>query len=272
MYPKREVFILLFLICVFRYGESGKTNVVKITDKDWSRTLEGEWLIKFYAPWCPACKSIMPVWKELSDWSQELNTNIAEVDVTEEPGLSGRFAVTSLPSIFHAKDGIFRRYLGPRTKDDLISLVEERKYEEIEPVAGWQSPNSIAMTILSWVFKMSMLVRITHTILTEEYGFPSWSSYGFFAVVTVMIGLILGMILVMVADFFFPVKPPTRQEIAYSQLPQDGEGTADERKKEEEEEDKEGEGEGAIDEGNSGDQTVRKRKSEKDNTQSEQTS
>nr|XP_054759813.1 thioredoxin-related transmembrane protein 1-like [Lytechinus pictus] len=86
----------------------------------------------------------MPVWKELSDWSQELNANIAEVDVTEEPGLSGRFAVTSLPTIFHSKDGIFRRYLGPRTKDDLISLVEEKKYEEIEPVAGWQSPNSIS--------------------------------------------------------------------------------------------------------------------------------
>ncbi|XP_071480652.1 thioredoxin-related transmembrane protein 1-like [Diadema antillarum] len=260
--------LLFFSICC--RGETGKADVVKITDGNWRQTLDGEWLIKFYAPWCPACKAIAPTWIELSEWSQELDTKIAEVDVTEEPGLSGRFAVTSLPTIYHAKDGVFRRYLGPRTKDELITLVEDKKYAEIEPVAGWQSPNSISMTILSWVFKMSMLVRVTHSILTEDYGFPAWSSYGFFAVVTIMLGLFLGMILVFIADCFWPVKPREKYQRP-PPVPVDG-GKKDEE--EEAEEEVAGEND-EIDAGQAegrGDGTVRKRKIESEPTSSEKAS
>ena len=53
-----------------------------------------------YAPWCPACKALTPIWDAVGDWSTDLDINVAAVDVTEEPGLSGRFMVTSLPSIY----------------------------------------------------------------------------------------------------------------------------------------------------------------------------
>ena len=33
-----------------------------------------------------------------------------------------------------------------------------------------------------------------HLMMTAEYGFPAWSVYGFFAVVTVCMGLMLGMV------------------------------------------------------------------------------
>lgn len=53
-----------------------------------------------FAPWCPACKSLAPIWKQVASWSQDLEFAVGEVDVTTSPGLSGRFMVTALPTIF----------------------------------------------------------------------------------------------------------------------------------------------------------------------------
>lgn len=39
-----------------------------------------------YAPWCPACQQLQPVWNEFADWSEDLGVNMAKVDVTEQPG------------------------------------------------------------------------------------------------------------------------------------------------------------------------------------------
>lgn len=45
--------------------------------------------------------------------------------------------------IFSANDGVFRRYRGSRTLEDLQSYVLEKKWEAVEPVAGWKSPSSL---------------------------------------------------------------------------------------------------------------------------------
>jgi len=39
-----------------------------------------------------------------------------------------------LPIIFHAIDGKFRKYEGPRRKWDFIAFIEENKWKEIEPL------------------------------------------------------------------------------------------------------------------------------------------
>lgn len=44
---------------------------------------------------------------------------------------------------FSVNDGVFRRYRGSRTLEDLQGYVLERKWEAVEPVAGWKSPSSI---------------------------------------------------------------------------------------------------------------------------------
>lgn len=53
-----------------------------------------------YAPWCPACKALEPRWKEFSRSGPALGIKIGAVDITASPGLSGRFMVTALPTIF----------------------------------------------------------------------------------------------------------------------------------------------------------------------------
>ena len=52
------------------------------------------------APWCPACRGLQPIWDEFGGWSEDLDIGVGQVDVTSSPGLSGRFMVTALPTIF----------------------------------------------------------------------------------------------------------------------------------------------------------------------------
>ena len=52
------------------------------------------------APWCPACRGLQPIWDDFAGWSEDLDIGVGQVDVTTSPGLSGRFMVTALPTIF----------------------------------------------------------------------------------------------------------------------------------------------------------------------------
>ena len=66
-------------------------------------------MIEFYAPWCPACKQLTPVFKELSEYSDELGLKFADCDITKSHALSGRFLITALPTLFVCEDSVCRK-------------------------------------------------------------------------------------------------------------------------------------------------------------------
>ncbi|NXJ50245.1 TMX4 protein, partial [Spizaetus tyrannus] len=146
-----------------------------------------------YAPWCPACQQIELTWESFAKESERLDITVGKVDVTQEPGLSGRFFVTTLPTIYHANDGVFRRYRGSRTLEDLQGYVLERKWEAVEPVAGWKSPSSIVMHGMAGLFHLSGWIRQIHSYLTGILGIHVWISYAIFILATLLIGLFLGL-------------------------------------------------------------------------------
>jgi protein disulfide-isomerase A6 len=55
-------------------------------------------LVMYYAPWCGHCKSLKPIWNQLSDYVQNTNVVIAKIDMTanklEAPEVKG------FPTIF----------------------------------------------------------------------------------------------------------------------------------------------------------------------------
>jgi len=133
-----------------------------------------------------------------------LSINVAEIDVTTNPGLSGRFLVTALPTIYHVRDGVFRQYTGPRDKNDFISFIEDKRWSLIDPVPDYKYPDSSQMAVVAVFFKLSMSVRDLHNHLVDKVGLPSWISYTMFATVTLTIGCILGFIIVCIIDYVFP--------------------------------------------------------------------
>ncbi|XP_040203786.1 thioredoxin-related transmembrane protein 4, partial [Rana temporaria] len=212
-----------------------------------------------YAPWCPACQQIEADWENFAKRSSGLNVKVAKVDVTQQPGVSGRFFVTKLPTIFHAKDGVFRCYHGSRMVEDLHTFIAENKWNVIEPVAGWKSPSSVLMAGMSGLFYLSGWIRQTHNYLTGPLGMSAWGSYIIFIMATLMIGLILGLMLVLLIDCFCPAKP--KSEVLRSDIPRKDieevekdpgdEKVSDEDVSEEDEEEKDEQAEGNEEAGNS---------------------
>lgn len=168
--------------------------------------LNGEWMVAFVAGWCPSCRSLKPNWEEFAKTSDDFSVKVGSIDVTKNPGLSGRFMITALPTIYHVKDGVFRQYTSTRDRDSLWSFIDEKKWKTIEPVSRWAHPASIQMTVVSWFFKISMVIRAIHTRLVEDYGIPSYGSYILFGLATILVGIVLSLVIVCALDFVFPAK------------------------------------------------------------------
>ncbi|CAJ0588125.1 unnamed protein product [Cylicocyclus nassatus] len=198
--------LALALLVLTSASSARKTSnqLISLHEENWTEIMKGEWMVEFHAPWCPACKDLQKAWNAFADWSKDLNIRVGEVDVTVNPGLSGRFLVTALPTIYHVKDGVFRVYSGPRDKNDFITFIEDKRWRNIDPVPDYKHPNSKQMAVVAVFFKLSMAVRDLHNHLVEVKGVPSWASYSLFAGVTLALGCILGFFIVLIIDQVFP--------------------------------------------------------------------
>jgi thiol-disulfide isomerase/thioredoxin len=196
------LFISICYIFLTLNNASVTAELITVDDSNWSDILQGEWMIEFYAPWCPACQSLKPSWNEFAGWSKDLDIKVGVADITTSPVLTGRCLITALPTIFHVKDGEFRQFKGSRKVKDFLDFVEEKQWESVEPISPWQSPGSIQMGILGYFFKISYVMKDYHKILTEDYKFSTWVSYAFFTSVTILVGGLLGLVAVLILDAY----------------------------------------------------------------------
>jgi len=78
------------------------------------KSLEGVYLIDFYADWCGPCKMLGQVLETLED------VNIIKINVDENEELAKEYRVMSIPDMYILKDGeIVKEILGFRSKEDL---------------------------------------------------------------------------------------------------------------------------------------------------------
>nr|XP_045741364.1 thioredoxin-related transmembrane protein 4 [Mirounga angustirostris] len=171
-----------------------RSRVRPMTASNWTLVMEGEWMLKFYAPWCPSCQQTDSEWETFAKNGEILQISVGKVDVIQEPGLSGRFFVTTLPAFFHAKDGIFRRYRGPGVYEDLQNYILEKKWQSVEPLTGWKSPASLTMSGMAGLFSISGKIWHLHNYFTVTLGIPAWCSYVFFVMATLIFGLFMGLV------------------------------------------------------------------------------
>ncbi len=83
------------------------TRPVTVTDTTFEREVmgfDGSVLVQCWAPWCGHCRSMEPVLNALAmDYAGQLK--IARINVEENPQVSSRFRVMSLPQLFLIKKG-----------------------------------------------------------------------------------------------------------------------------------------------------------------------
>ncbi|XP_036177247.1 thioredoxin-related transmembrane protein 4 isoform X2 [Myotis myotis] len=150
---------------------AGQSMVLPMTASNWTLVMEGEWMLKFYAPWCPSCQQTDSEWETFAKNGELLHISVGKVDVIQEPGLSGRFFVTTLPAFFHAKDGIFRRYRGPGIYEDLQNYILEKKWQSVEPLTGWKYPASLTMSGMAGLFSISGKIWVL-VLISECFYVP----------------------------------------------------------------------------------------------------
>lgn len=84
---------------------------------------EGEKIIDFNATWCGPCRMLTPILKEVAE---EKNITIYSLDVDENPEVSGRYNVFSIPTIIKFKDGKeIERKIGFMPKEEVEKFIGE---------------------------------------------------------------------------------------------------------------------------------------------------
>lgn len=93
---------------------------ITITDQTFERevlqTTGRPILVDCWAPWCGPCRMIAPVLDQLAAESQG-NYRIAKLNVDENPQISSRFQIASIPTMLIFKDGkLIDRLIGAQPK------------------------------------------------------------------------------------------------------------------------------------------------------------
>lgn len=80
-------------------------------------------LIDFFANWCGPCKMLVPVIDELADELEDVT--ICKINVDDEPELTSRFQIMSIPALVVIKDGqIVNSSVGVRPKSDILDMIK----------------------------------------------------------------------------------------------------------------------------------------------------
>ena len=82
-------------------------------------------VVDFWAQWCGPCKILSPIMDNLSE-TFENKVKIAKVNVDEQPELTTKFKIMSLPTILFFKDReIIEKIAGMRNEADLQKTIEK---------------------------------------------------------------------------------------------------------------------------------------------------
>ena len=81
-------------------------------------------LVDFWAQWCPPCRMLSPVVDEIA--TEKAGTaKVAKVNVDDNPELTRRFKVQSIPLLLFFKDGEVKdQMLGATNKKTLLNKLE----------------------------------------------------------------------------------------------------------------------------------------------------
>jgi len=98
-------------------------HTTQLTDSTFDETIGGATepvLVDFWAEWCGPCKMIAPILDEIAT-EQAGKLTIAKLNVDDNPEISRRFDVMSIPTLILFKDGKpEKKLIGAKGKGQLL--------------------------------------------------------------------------------------------------------------------------------------------------------
>lgn len=113
---------------VLEESSTSQSDVVVLHDKTFEHLTQastgsttGDWLIKFYAPWCGHCKTLAPIYERVA--TELVGTvNVAKVDCTENKGVSLRFNIRGFPTMVLISKGRTYMYKDERSFESIVEF------------------------------------------------------------------------------------------------------------------------------------------------------
>jgi thioredoxin 1 len=103
------------------------TDIVEATDENFeSEVLKADRpvLVDFWADWCVPCHMVSPIVEEIGQDQSDV-LKVAKLNVDDNPEMSRRFGVMSIPTLILFKDGEEKaRVIGAKPKDAILRELE----------------------------------------------------------------------------------------------------------------------------------------------------
>ena len=81
-------------------------------------------LVDFWASWCGPCRMVSPIVDEIGNESDG-RYRVGKINVDEEPDLTARYNVMSIPTLMVFKNGeLSKTSVGVRSKQDILSMLD----------------------------------------------------------------------------------------------------------------------------------------------------
>ncbi len=102
-------------------------QIVEATDENFeSEILKGDRpvLVDFWADWCVPCHMVSPIVEEIGREKAD-DLRVAKLNVDDNPQMSRRYGVMSIPTLILFKDGEEKaRVIGAKPKDAILRELE----------------------------------------------------------------------------------------------------------------------------------------------------
>lgn len=110
------------------WGVPEEDNVAVLTNANFAEFIakHSHVFVKFYAPWCGHCKSMVPAYSALGKRLKEVNIPVAKVDATVESDLASQFGVEGFPTLKMFINGEPVDYQGERTEDAIYNFITKK--------------------------------------------------------------------------------------------------------------------------------------------------
>ena len=102
---------------------------MKLTDKNFKEEVivsDKPALVMFWGSWCPVCKRMDPMLKEMKDELEEMGIKVGTINIDQNPHTSTEHKIAGTPTfyLFDEEGDAVDMAVGAQTEDQLRNLVK----------------------------------------------------------------------------------------------------------------------------------------------------